>query len=448
MTRASSTLYYDVTQLIHWPGKITGIPRVIEELAIRFRREESDIVFVAWVKELGALCEIDYDKTQRGKHIEYLRGDATVNYEKIAEADKVAMRQEKTLPPSMLLKKGAIKITKKGLGVVSKFRPGLAAQLESTAQLKRMQHYKRAQFQKGDRLFIGWGEWNDESFMSMLESAHAHGVRLVQVQYDMSPAVVPQFSNSGNATVTFPIYCRRILPICDLVLSISENTTKDAVKWLKDQKLHVPPIKFFRLGDDIEVANPTKVTDPAYTESGLKGNDFLLCVGTFELKKNHMLFYYVYKMALEKGIELPKLVMVGRRGWMTEATYELMTKDPTVKDKFVFLHNASDEELSWIFDRALFSVLPSFYEGWGVPIAESIARGVPCLSSGTSSMSEVAPGFVEHFSPTSADECLAAIQRYLQPKTLAAAREKVKKYKQFSWDESFAQVLSHMKEIK
>ena len=79
MPQKTPTLYYDVTQLIHHNGKITGIPRVMHELAVRFRTERENVVFVSWVKEIQALCEVDLDKSlaHRGKEIFYLHGNQT-----------------------------------------------------------------------------------------------------------------------------------------------------------------------------------------------------------------------------------------------------------------------------------------------------------------------------------------------------------------------------------
>jgi len=66
----------DVTQLAHWSGKITGIPRVMNELAVRFRRNDPTAVFAVWVKEIQEFCEIDLDQTlaQRGHGIAYRYG--------------------------------------------------------------------------------------------------------------------------------------------------------------------------------------------------------------------------------------------------------------------------------------------------------------------------------------------------------------------------------------
>jgi glycosyltransferase involved in cell wall biosynthesis len=340
------------------------------------------------------------------------------------------------------------RVAKAGIARTSKVSSRLSKAIERRAKDYEIARYKRASFNKGDQLFIPWGEWWDSRFITKLEQCHKQGVVLIQVLHDMSPIVVPQFSNSGNATETFPVYMRHILPITDLVLSVSKNSASDAKTWLKQNKLHEPPIKVFRLGDDIKVSKPERPDDEIFNASKLKGNDFIMCVGTIELKKNHMMFYYVYKLAHARGIELPKLVIAGRLGWLTEATYELMTKDPEVKDKFVFQLNKSDEILSWLYGHCLFTVLPSFYEGWGIPIAESLARGVPCISSNTSSMTEIAEDFVEHFSPASSDECLGAIQKMLKPATLEAARKRTKQYVPYSWDDSFVQVKKYMEILK
>jgi glycosyltransferase involved in cell wall biosynthesis len=205
-------------------------------------------------------------------------------------------------------------------------------------------------------------------------------------------------------------------------------------------------MEVFRLGDDFKVAKAIEPTDDVFKAAKLKHDPYMLVVCTIEARKNHALLYYVYKLARARGIDLPKIAIVGRRGWGTEEIYGFMANDPEVKDKIIFLHGKSDEELSWLYNHCLFTIFPSFYEGWGIPIAESIARGVPCLCSNTTSMVEIAEGYVEHFSPASADECLAAIQNMLIPKNLEAARKRTKSYRQVSWDDSFEQVTAYLED--
>lgn len=430
--KKSPRIYMDVTQLVHWSGRITGIPRVMLELAIRLQKEQPDTVFVSWVKEVGEVCEVNLDASLEGKGPNYVRRNQ-------AEGVATAPAAKSTLIHY------AKRVVKAGLKRGARMSPMLAQKMESRLIAAHLQNVKRADMQPGDVVFVPWGEWWDPNFTACLLRHKKAGIKLVQIIHDVGPTVWPQFFE--QVKVTPESYNSQIVPAADLVLAVSNNTKKELIQWLKEQKLHVPKVEVFRLGDELKVAKPLKPKEPRFAESRLKGQDFLMAVGTIEAKKNHMLFYYVYKLAAKRGIELPKLVIVGRRGWLTEQAYALMTLDPEVKDKFVFLHNVSDEELSWLYDHCLFTVLASFHEGWGIPIAESLGRGVPCISSNTSSMVEIAEGLVEHFSPSSPDECLALMQKLLKPKELEAARTLVKKYKNHTWDASAEQVMKMMKEL-
>ena len=435
-------IVYDVTQLAHWSGRITGIPRVIDELAKRFNTLEGhDVVFAVWVKDLQAMCEIDFNQTilQRKGLVYKHTGDASGDSEK---AQQVQPSKATAVPRRSLVKR----IAKKGLRVGGKVSPRLADKLEQQAKQLHMKSYAQVEFTKNDYFVVPWGEWWDQRFTDYVVSTHkTNGTKIVQVIHDVAPTVWPQFFEQVAVSPT--VYNSHVVPIAELVLCVSQNTKRELTAWLKQEKLHVPRIEVMRLGDDIKIASePRPPHEDAFAASGLKGGDFLLCVGTIEAKKNHYLFYYVYKLAAQRGIRLPKLVILGRRGFHTDDMYDIMTRDPEVKDSFVFLHDASDEEMTWAYEHCMFTVLASFHEGWGIPIAESIARGVPCLCSDTSSMVEIAEGKgVAHFAPTSSEECLDKILKWVDnPKELAAARALTKKYTPTTWDETFAQVIKYM----
>lgn len=432
----------DVTQLAHWTGKITGIPRVMDELARRFYTDTSrEALFVSWVKDIKEFCEIDFDQTilQRNGVVYRHVGDPAPAP---AQAAALPAAPGASQPASRQLLKRAVK---KGLRITGRVSPAVSQRLEARAKQAHMRQYKKVAFQKGDLFFIPWGEWWDPNFTDRLVQAHDEGADLVQIIHDIATTVWPQFYEQVDVNPT--TYNARILPIASLVLCVSQNTKRELVDWLKGQKLHVPRVEVFRLGDVLDVAKPEKPVEQAFVGSKLKGNDYIMCVGTIEAKKNHALFYYVYKWARLQGMQLPKLVIVGRRGWGTENIYAMMTGDPDIGSQFVFLHDASDANLSWLYDHCLFTVLPSFHEGWGIPIAESIARGVPNACSDTSSMVEVAEGFVEHFSPYSTDACLQAILKLLDPKVRQKAVEHTKAYHQTPWDDTYKQVKAYLETL-
>lgn len=260
----------------------------------------------------------------------------------------------------------------------------------------------------------------------------------MQMVYDMLPIVTPQYS--GHSTAMLKNYSTQVYPLCDLIFSISEHTKEDVAKWLQNNSLLVPNISVVRLGDDFtrkETRKPN-VTLP---------KNYLLCVGTIEARKNHALLYYVYKLAKQRQIMLPKIVIVGRVGWLAEDIYKVITTDPDTKDDFIIMHGVDDNELSWLYENCLFTVYPSFYEGWGLPIAESIAHGKTVVASNTSSMPEIAGDLITYFTPASSEECLASIQNLLVSKNRQRATDKLKAYRPYSWDQTYDIISTAIKEI-
>lgn len=439
----------DVTQLVHWPGMMTGIPRVMNELGMRFHKlKDPNIVFVTWVKDIWCYCEIDFAKTmeRHGSHIEYLKnGDPTpltpMNV-KSATQNKKSPAQPQAVGAKPLFKR-AVNL---GFKAARRISEPLANRVESQARIIKMANYKRVQLGADDNVVIIWGEWWDDRFINMLKvAAKDKGTKITQVIHDLGPIYTPQFSSHSTESLTK--YCHEVVPLCSLVLVVSKHAEQELSGWLKDNKHHVPPIRVFRNGDDFSFAKARQPDEESFKKSGLKGGDFILTHGTVEIRKNHMLYYYAYKLAKQRGIKLPKLLISGRLGWNTEPLYELITKDEEVNKDILFLRAVSDEELSWLFDNAMFSMYVSFYEGWGVPVAESLARGTPCITANVGSMLEIADGIAYYSSPASTDELLAQMQYLLKPANLAAARARSKKYKLTSWDDTFAQISKYIKEV-
>jgi glycosyltransferase involved in cell wall biosynthesis len=391
-------IWVDITELAHWKGRLTGVPRVMDELSSRFN-QISSCKFVTWDNSKSGYIEYNQRKSKNQRRPSYITGKALAAPKRIAG-----------------------KLLKSRLNhpvVDSSIRP-----------------------QKGDVLFV-LADWHssDPAFGKYLVDLKKRKVKLAQISYDLLPIVAPQYS--CHATEYLTIYTKQIYPLCDVIFAISKNTKRDIITWLEQNNLRVPRIEVIRLGDDFKLASPIK---PSVEQLAVAEN-FILCIGTIEARKNHTLLYYVYKLAHQRNITLPKLVIVGRRGWMTENIHEIMTTDPQTKDKFIILESASDEELSWLYKNCTFSIYPSFYEGWGLPIAESIAHEAPCICSNTSSMPEVAGDLINYFNPTSTDECLEAIIAMLEPKAVDDAKKKLQKYKPTSWATTFSSVRNIIEEI-
>jgi glycosyltransferase involved in cell wall biosynthesis len=415
-------IYFDVTQLIHWSGPVAGIPRVMLELAKRFSSENT--IYVSWVKEIKSYCVIDLENTLNSNGgIVYKKSNNT-NSDDVVKAGKYHPKR---------IAKAAINRTKY-------IHPSLPDRINQRRVAIQAQNYIVPDISKNDIIFIPWGEWWDDNFLTMLEDLQDNGVKLSTIIHDVGPMVTPHLS--AHSTESLTNYCKRIVPICDVVFVVSKNTKKDLTLWLQENNIAVPKISVFRLGDNFEVKQQKEIKDEY---RNIVDKPFIMSVGTIEIKKNHMLLYYVYKLAKSRGINLPNLLVVGRQGWKSEYFVDMVQADPDVNTKIHILTGVGDEELAWLYGKSLVTILPSMYEGWGIPIAESLAYGVPSLSSNVTSMVEIAPGITKHFNPYSTDECLQAISDMID--NIDTEKKSAKSYKLHSWDESYVQISKELNKL-
>jgi len=137
---------------------------------------------------------------------------------------------------------------------------------------------------------------------------------------------------------------------------------------------------------------------------------------------------------LQKGSDI-KLVIVGSKGWLYKDIFKKARKSKYAKD-IIFTGQILREELSEIYRSAEVFVLPSFYEGFGMPILEAMANGVPVIAAKNSSMIEIvgqAGILINSYKP---DKIADAIVRIIQDKNLKEKLIKtgLEQVKNFSWE--------------
>lgn len=108
---------------------------------------------------------------------------------------------------------------------------------------------------------------------------------------------------------------------------------------------------------------------------------FVMC-GTIEPRKNHLLVLQVWRELVRRdGPEAPKLVIVGNRGWKYEAVVDLLERSPSLSRHVVEVSGLSTPSLKRLLDHARALLMPSFAEGYGLPVREALAAGVPVIAS-------------------------------------------------------------------
>ena len=123
-------------------------------------------------------------------------------------------------------------------------------------------------------------------------------------------------------------------------------------------------------------------------------------MSTIQARKNFDLLYRLWqKFAIEGTSGLPHLVIVGREGFGAADLLQQMRNDPSIARSVTILNTVSDAELAWLYANCAFTLYPSWYEGWGLPLSECLAYGKTFIASDRSSLPEAGQGLGIHLDP-------------------------------------------------
>ncbi len=135
---------------------------------------------------------------------------------------------------------------------------------------------------------------------------------------------------------------------------------------------------------------------------GLSPGSYALFVSTVEARKNHSLAFRAWRRLLEElpRDEVPTLVFAGRIGWMVADLMQQIENAEHLGGKLVIVQNPDDATLAALYKGARFTLFPSLYEGWGLPVSESLSFGKVCLASNAASVPEAGGDYCLYHDPT------------------------------------------------
>lgn len=184
-----------------------------------------------------------------------------------------------------------------------------------------------AHFRKGDVLITGSATWSYPSFNQTIRDLKNKGVLFYQIFHDLIPSLYPHFYHDGLFGNYYLEWNREAFSLCDGAFSISENTKKDMNELLADNQT-TTQITVIRLGEDV----CTPAIQKTDIENVINGQDFVLAVGTLEIRKNYSVLLNAYRyLARIEDIELPQLLIVGRNGWNNGGIKYQCDTDPVIQ---------------------------------------------------------------------------------------------------------------------
>ncbi|MGB4768380.1 MAG: glycosyltransferase [Candidatus Saccharimonas sp.] len=408
------TIWIDLTDLLNWKGNLTGIQRIQFNISKIYQNSKNDVRFFMHVEQSRSFREIKFNPEEM------------VQLGIIGEK-KMRRSIYRGVLRRVRLLNTEIRVRKKIIRGVNKVERSLRGSV-------------RAPFGNGDIVLVMGSIWLGHFIDDLEVAKDEYDFKLVHFAFDMIPSKFPGFVVPWLPKV-FTQYHKRAFSISDGIISISQSTASDIRDFMKKNRVsNSPDIKVVRIGESIDDSREKHLPK---LEPG-----FILSVSTIEARKNHAALFYVVKEAQKRGIKLPKIVIVGRKGWHTGDLLYMIEHDPIAKDAIMIISGADDAKLTWLYRNALFTIFPSFYEGWGMPIAESLAYGKVCIASNTSSMPEIAGDLIDYFSPYDTNNMLESIVQYLDSKKLKEKESHIKAhYKQTSWNDMYVEVNDFIKTV-
>ncbi|OGK34671.1 hypothetical protein A3A46_00285 [Candidatus Roizmanbacteria bacterium RIFCSPLOWO2_01_FULL_37_13] len=218
------------------------------------------------------------------------------------------------------------------------------------------------------------------------------------------------------------------------IIAVSNTTKKDIVRFYKipEEKIKVIYNGYEKVSDRTSEVEEER-SDGKTSEVKLDKGKYILYVGTLQPRKNIITLIDAFYLFKKNHPEF-NLVLVGKKGWLYDHIFKKV-EDLNLKKYVVVKGYVTDAELSSLYQNAFCFVLPSLYEGFGIPLLEAMSFGSPVISSFTSSLPEVGGDACLYFDPRSPQELAKKLKkltenRKLRSKLIKKGRERIKL---FSW---------------
>ena len=258
---------------------------------------------------------------------------------------------------------------------------------------------------------LGAGWVYSDYFSRILPFKRTFGTKFLSIVYDLIPIYAKDTADAATAAA-FNGFFRRALRHVDHFLSISECTASDLRRYAASFGLPAPSISVTRLGSTFdEFIGPSDLTRERLDDDFPKR--FVLFVSTIEGRKNHKFLLDLWKRMIERGEDPPTLVCVGRIGWKSHAFIKALVESDYLDGKIVILQDVDDIKLKLLYQESLFTIYPSTYEGWGLPIGEALAAGKICVCGNQSSLPEAGGDFGTYIDLNDVEGTLQTLSRLI-----------------------------------
>jgi glycosyltransferase involved in cell wall biosynthesis len=257
----------------------------------------------------------------------------------------------------------------------------------------------------------------------------------------------PVFLIHDLIPITHPQYCRlgeegrhrqrieNALRAGQAIIANSTATKHELARFARDCGLPMPLTTVAWLGIDQSKPSAVRLGQP-------DERPYFMLVGTIEGRKNHLMILQAWEELIARlGDKAPQLLIVGQRGWEAEEATDILDNPGILKGHVRELSRCDDETMSALLAGARAMLMPSFVEGFGLPLVEALQQGVPVIASNLQVFREISGEVPTYLDPNDRQAWLKAVLDYStdgreRRRQLKAATE----FRAPSWNDHFTLV--------
>lgn len=258
------------------------------------------------------------------------------------------------------------------------------------------------------------------------------GARPVVLVHDLIPITHPQYCRAVEPP-RHVARMRNALTMARGIICNSRYTLETLTAFAAGARLAMPPSVVAPLASALPRREPAPRPLP---------EPYFLAVGTLEPRKNYAVLLEAWRaLVAERGARTPKLVLVGQRSWDCAQVIEALGRPP-LAGHVIEAGVCSDAELAGWLQHAQALLMPSWVEGYGLPVAEALATGVPVIASDLAVYREIAGAIPEYADPARSSSWLDLVRQYAEPQSERRRAQvlRLEGFRPSTWQQHFTAV--------
>jgi len=247
--------------------------------------------------------------------------------------------------------------------------------------------------------------------MPAIKAFKVQGGKVVYVMHDLIPIRYPAFCEKESVE-NYTRWFHETLKVADAYITVSKTVLADIHDYFDEHGLDRGQYAFdhFRLGSDHHAQEEEPLSVRNDVRRVFAGHaSVYLTVSTIEPRKNHSYLLKAFEILWEREIDAV-LLIVGKVGWKVDTLIAQIKTHAQYGKKLIMFNDMDDQALRYCYAHAKVFLFPSYTEGFGIPIVESLQVGLPVLASDTPIHREVGEKDIDYFDVSDPDTLVERIK--------------------------------------